>query len=201
MVILTTNDIASFPVNGEWFSSSNEVAKACRMKLLFSWKPQGVFQLWQIPADSLAYFLRYNKTYRETFLSMQLKELDPEMNKKIKAVKHYLEMKREPFEEIYSFSTLSSVFGVPVNQIVSMFCANEPVWKKMIFSNFILSRSYSHSLSIGRIVCYLEKNPVWVDKLYERQQTMLANGEISLENIARHILMLFSYYKSNGYLL
>lgn len=201
MLILTTNDIASFQVEGCWFNSASEVSKECRDKKMFGWKPSGHFQSWQIPADSLAYYLRYFPLFKESFTKIQLEGLDPEMAKKVKTVKKYLDIKSNASNETYTITILSEIFGVPRNQIIVMFCSTEPIWRRTLYSIPMYANLYSHSISIGKVIRYLEENPSWVDRLYERHQMALATGKTVTESLIRHLLMLFSYYKSNGYLL
>lgn len=201
MVILTTNDIASFPVKENWFKSPEAVAKACRDGVLYGYKSSDPLPSWQIPADSLAYCIRYNPFYEESFSTIKVKELDPEMAKKVKNVKNYMDKKKTLHDEKYSIAVLSGIFGLPRNQIVAMFCADEPIWKRMAYSLPASANSYSHAIPATKVVRYLAENTAWVDKLYERHQMALANGQSVEESLIRHVLMLYNYYKDNGYLI
>lgn len=177
--------IASLPMWPDF--SIRMVNGLCRDGKLYAYKRnQDVpFEPWVIPHESFAVYLWYNPVYANAFNHMDTTGLRGDIMDFINAVKSYSRK-----DETYTLTQLSYIFNIPKNQIAK--------WFGIPKVSYIL-RFGAIEVSTIAVVEYLEQHSEQLEALKDRHQMLLSSGG-DMEQSVRHLLMLYAYYKSNGYL-
>lgn len=183
-MLLTTKDLASLP----WglFSTPADVSALCRTGQLYAFKQkQGQFDVWVIPAESVALWLKSDIVRMASYVSMEVKDVGDDNLRVLKAIGRWLDKNYD--DEIYSVQDLSEIFNVPKNQIIVWMEGSSSLKAK------ILSR-WNSRYDIFEVTKMLDANPDRFEMLTDRHKMCLANGDL-MESKIRHILMLYVYYK------
>lgn len=193
MLILTSKMIAKISMKPGF--SVDSVTRLCRNGKLYGFRKDELFAPWQIPVDSFALYLQYNPILKISFLEMTMKEGEEEMNIIYRTIRDFLNKDSDNTDESYTIQQLIDIFGYPENQIKTMLCdvSNVPF-------GIALLEKYRKRYSAIQILKVLSANPEQLEKLKDRHQMLLADGDYR-EGMVRHLLMLHTYYKSNGYLI
>lgn len=195
-MILTTKDIANLPGNFE-FKTANDVAKLCREGKIFAYRKEENFAPWEISSESFAMYLSYNKARKKSYFNSQFSEnlfkKDEHMKKVVSAINNALGHQIDQKEESYTVDQVSDILQIPKNQVQSIFISSSlPV---RFFARIISSR-----IPVLKILDYLKIHPEQVTVLQNRHREMLEKKD-PRESLIRHTLMLYAYYKDNGYLV
>lgn len=148
-----------------------------------------VYQMQEmIPEDSLIRFLQYRVTYFDVLYAHR-NEGDDEM---IKIKRRLIELfydAQNTWEEVYTTQQVADIFGVSLKEV-----------KKELRKHSRFKVLLPKEITATDILLYLNKHSEIVDQLKDRHSMLLANGDL-MESSVRHILMLYSYYQTNGYIV
>lgn len=190
-MILSTCDVSCilYPALTE-----RSTADLCRSKKLFAWRKNGHFEKWNIPSESLAMYLKYNSSLKNAFYNALQEGIygGDDIMQKYNAIKDELENTPGVSNEEYRLVDLESIFG---KEISSWLLKNHSINKLQFHFP-----SLAKFIPVLRVIRYLHEHPNAREKIQDMHLDMLANNDIK-EPIVRHILMLYSYYVSNGYLV
>lgn len=180
--------IASLPLPIDF--SVQKVNRLCREGSIYGYKCQeGNFEPWTIPEDSFALYLNYNPILLVSFAEMDMTyDREGELAMFVKKVKQHLSKSYN--SESYTLEQLSIIFDKPANQIATWFG---------ISNMFYLLAKRIITIQVLEVIKFLRVNPNRLEQLKEYHKLLLAKGD-EKESAVRHILMLYAYYESNGYL-
>lgn len=196
--MLTTKDIANLHIHSD-LSKSKHIAALCRGKVIYAYRDDSPFSSWVIPVQSFARFLRYYSVYLEPYLNKYKTGDnlgDDSMSRVIKSINKALDRDPKYNESYYTIPQLSDIFGLPENQIWSLFAPQKGI-KRLILVAIPANRS---KVSINHILEILDQNPDRLAKLEERHRTLLEQKD-NREGSVRHILMLYAYYRDRKCLI
>lgn len=170
-----------------------DATKLCRDGELFGFKArEGSFVPWTISTTSLAMYLKYHPIILQTVIEpSKITNFGDDDMKIVRAINGALSHNTN--DENYNYEQLSNIFGVPMNEIMTVFKAPKSFFKLPFLSRLTY-------ISADDVCKTLNSNPQYVEKLQNRHKELLANGDI-MESSARHLLMLYSYYKQHGHLV
>lgn len=179
--------IASLPIYPDF--SVQQLNRLCREGKLYGYKlTEGNFKPWIIPEESFALYLKYHPILLIGFMEMDMDyDRGGELTMFVNKVKEYLNRSRS---DSYTLAQLSYIFDKPENQIAA--------WMGISKGFYFIGKRII-TIQELEVIKFLSANPRRLEALEERHKLLLAKGD-SAESAVRHILMLHSYYKSNGYL-
>lgn len=141
-----------------------------------------------IPEDSLVRFFQYRTVYFGALYSHR-DEGDEEMiNIKRRLIELFYDA-QNTWEETYTRQQIADIFGVSIQDV------KKALRKQNRFKVFL-----PREITVTDILIYLKDHSEVVEKLEERRDMLLATDPM-MEAPVRHILMLYSYYQSHGYII
>lgn len=183
---ISAKDLASLPM---WPTfTTRQVNQLCRDQRIYAYKTSSEpFTPWIIPIESIAMYSFYHPTYREAILKMDLTGLGEHFMRIGNELKRCCSENLSK-EETYTIEQLSWIFDAPINQVLTWF--NE----RFLPFTFFQKKKEVPALKVSQ---FLENHRDRLKMLQERHDALLAKGDF-MEDQVRHLLMLYTYYKSNG---
>lgn len=171
---MTTKEVSEILGN----VTPRRVAELCRTEKMYGIRSDGPFGQWDISSGSLAMYIRYNPEYKHCLKGKNI-------------------MTPDVCHEDYTVSELASIFEVKEKEIKKWI--RDGHFPCVRFSRFCLIRANT-KLPVISVVTFLHTHESKLKNLQDRHMEMLATGH-EMEQQVRHLLMLYAYYKSNGYLV
>ena len=183
---ITAKDLASLPMWPDF--TTRQINNLCRTKRMYAYKTNDEpFSPWIIPIESVGMYAFYHPSYRKGILEMDLTGTG----------EHFMHIGNElkkccserlTRDEVYTVEQLSLIFDAPINQILTWFGE-----RSFLFTFFQKKKE----VSALKVAQFLEDHPDRLKMLQERHGMLLSEGGF-MEDQVRHLLMLHTYYKSNG---
>lgn len=189
MFLLTVNDIHI--IMGTTLSK-REITEHCQNKNIYGWKSMEQPARWLVPSESFAMYLRYNPSLKRIFYNQEKEILGDEKMSKYKRIKDELENATSIANEEYKLADLTDILEIDFinwlrnNHSINAFQRRFP--------------KFSSPIPVVRVIRYLHENPEAHKKLENLHMKLVSKNDLR-EPMVRHLLMLYTYYISNGYLL
>lgn len=163
----------------------NHIYELCIEKKLYSIPYEKQFM---IPEDSMVRFLKYNPVYYQALCRIEEEESEVFM-----ADRNYILDRYDETITIgecgYNRKQLANIFGVSIKEI-----------NKGLHKNGCYKIIPPKDVSATRVLVYLKRNPESLKYLEDRHDMLMANGDM-MESEVRHLLMLYMYYNTHGYII
>lgn len=142
-----------------------------------------------VPYDSFTKFLDYNPFFKDAFYNYNSGG-DVYMEHLKTNILEYMDKTSPVYEEDYSITQLEKIFDVSRKEI------RKAILKEKHPFRFLFRKHFS----VVEILIYLKNHPDALSNFENRQDMLLSMGNF-YEASARHILMLYAYYKRYGYIV